>query len=292
VHAERDSEVESRVPSPTAGHPFDRVFELGPSDRRRVLSLALAAALVAHGGMAGAIRLRGEELTEELPLLTQELSIEREVPAPPPTPEPPPPPPAPPEPPRAAANVIAPAQSPSDNPYDQPASEAAQAGQVLVQDTDQEEKDDPAEENTFVTGDAGTYAGGMTASTGTSTLAVRGSLAGAGGVVGGIGTRVQAPKPTPHDLSRGAWLEGTTSWDCDFPGEAERDHIRDAVVEMTVNVRPNGTAQRVTILDDPGHGFGRVAAACALRHRFTPALDPEGHPIWGKTRPFHVGFHR
>jgi hypothetical protein len=57
-------------------------------------------------------------------------------------------------------------------------------------------------------------------------------------------------------------------------------------------VRPNGTAQRVTILGDPGHGFARVAAACALRHRFAPALDPGGHETWGKTPAFHVGFHR
>jgi len=124
-------------------------------------------------------------------------------------------------------------------------------------------------------------------------VAVRGSVVAVGGIPGGIGTPAVAPKPPVRDLSRGAWLDGSTSWDdCDFPGEADRDRIRDASVEMTVNVRPNGTVESVSILDDPGHGFARMASACALKHRFAPALDREGQKIWGRTRPFHVGFHR
>jgi protein TonB len=245
--------------------------------------------------MAGAIRLRGEELRTNLaiPLNAQEVLIEREVPAPPPPPEPEMPAPPPPEPPRWAPNVTEPAPDPSDNPYDEPASAAAQAGEVLTQESDEDEKDDDSEENTFVTGDGGTYAGGVTASGGTSTVAVRGSVVADGGVPGGRGTPMAAPTKAAKDLSRGAWLDGNTSWDdCDFPGEAERDRIRDALVEMTVTVRPNGTPQSVKIVEDPGHGFARTASACALKHRFAPALGPDGRKIWGTTRPFHVGFHR
>jgi protein TonB len=94
------------------------------------------------------------------------------------------------------------------------------------------------------------------------------------------------------DLSRGAWLEGSTSWDCDFPGEADRDHVNHAAVEMSVMVSPTGKAFEIDILEDPGHGFARMATACALKHTFAPAHDAEGRNIWGRTRSFHVGFHR
>jgi periplasmic protein TonB len=275
--------------------PLQRVIQLGATDRRRAISIALTGALLAHGSMAGALRLRGEHLeTAALELEAQEVLIDREVPAPPPPPEPemPPPPPAPA---RITSNAIAPTPDPPQNPDEQPASEAAQAGEVLTQDADEDDEEDTEddEENTFVTGDAGTYAGGVTASGGTSLAPVRGSVVADGGVPGGSGTAVTAPKPSVRDLSRAAWLDGSTSWDdCDFPGEAERDRIRDAVVEMKVTVRPNGTPQSVEIVEDPGHGFARTATACALKHQFTPALDAEGHKVWGTTRTFHVGFHR
>jgi protein TonB len=277
--------------------PLDRVFALGVPDRRRAIALALAAAIVVHGGMAGAIRLRGEVLRREAPLLgAQEVVIEREMPPPPPPPppEPEPPPSPPPQPPKVNENVTAPASDPSGQPDEAPAAEAAQAGEVLVQESEEEEEEDPddPDENTFVTGDAGTYAGGMTASTGTSALAVHGSVVATGGVPGGIGTAAMAPKPAARDRSREAWLD-VTSWDdCDFPGEADRNHIRNAVVEMKVTVRPNGTAHSVTIVDDPGFGFARTASACALKHKFAPAHDREGNNIWGTTPSFHVGFHR
>jgi protein TonB len=274
--------------------PLARVLQLGATDRRRVLAVTLAAALLAHGSMAGAIRLRGEHSAARAGMFVEEpeLAIEREVPPPPPPPEPESSPPPPPQPVRLAVNVTVPAPNPSEHPDEAPASEAAQAGEILVQeDDDEEEETDDGDEVTFVTGDAGTYAGGVTASGGTSQVAVRGSVVADGGVPGGGGAAVMAPPPA-RDLSRDAWLAGNTSWDCDFPGEADRDEIRDAVVEMTVTVRPNGTVESVQIVDDPGHGFARMATACALRHSFAPALDSIGRKIWGTTRPFHVGFHR
>jgi periplasmic protein TonB len=295
VRADFDPPNDPPIERASADDALDRVFELGATDRRRALSLALMGALLAHASMAGALRLRGEKLTAVADALAaQELSIEREVPIAPERPEPEAPPPTPPpEPAHSVPDMIAPAPNPSDNPYDEPASAAAQAGEVLVQDSEEEDETDDSNENTFVTGDAGTYAGGVTASSGTSTVPVRGSVVADGGVPGGGGTPVAAPKPAAPDLSRAAWLDGNTSWDdCDFPGEADRDRIRDALVGIVVTVRPNGTAQSVVVVDDPGHGFARTASACALKHTYVPALDRTGRTIWGTTRTFHVGFHR
>jgi protein TonB len=173
-----------------------------------------------------------------------------------------------------------------------PASEAAQASEVLTQEETEEPDDEEKEDDTFVTGTADRYAGGVTQSTGTSALAVHGTVVGAGGVLGGSGTAVAAPPKPAQDLSRGAWLEGSTDWDCDFPGEADRDKIDHAAVGMTVRVSPLGKAQSVHITHDPGHGFARMAAACAFKHRFLPARDAKGEYIWGTTPPFHIGFHR
>jgi periplasmic protein TonB len=261
-----------------------------------VLSLVLAAAVVAHAGMAGAIRWREELAGEDLAtsLESQELAIEREILPPPRPPEPEPPPP--PEPPKVAAHVTAAAPSPAEQPEEPPASQAAQAGEILVQESDEDEEEDDEEEedddNTFVTGHGESFAGGMTASAGSATTPVRGSIVDKGGVPGGSGTYVAEIKPLVRDLSRGAWLDGSTSWDCDFPGEADRDRVNHATVEMKVTVRPDGTAHSVEIVEDPGHGFARMASGCALKHKFAPAHDREGKAIWGTTRTFHVGFHR
>ena len=263
-----------------------------------MLSLVLAAAVVVHAGMAGAIRLRGELAGEGLAtsLEAQELAIEREILPPPPPPEPELPPPPPPDTPKVAAHVTEAAPSPSEQPEAPPASQAAEAGEILVQESDEDEEEDGEEEedddNTFVTGHGERFAGGMTASAGAATTPVRGPIVEKGGVPGGSGTAVAVTQPPTRDLSRGAWLEGSTSWDCDFPGEADRDNVNNAIVEMKVTVRPDGTAHSVDIVEDPGHGFARMASACALKHKFAPARDREGKAIWGTTLTFHVGFHR
>ena len=281
--------------------PLDRVLELGATDRRRALSVALAAAMFAHAGMAGALHFREEPSATAVDEGAAELVIEREESPPPPVPEPPPPPPvAQPPPPSVlrpvVEKVIAPAP-PTEEPVEEaPASEAAQAGEALVQDEDaedEEEDTDEDEDNTIVTGTADGYAGGATAMGGTSALAVHATVVSSSGVPGGSGAALAAPpKLTEKDLSREAWLEGSHSWDCDFPGEADRDRVNHAAVGMSVMVSPSGKVYSVDILDDPGHGFARMAIGCALKHKFLPARDPLGNNIWGRTRPFHVGFHR
>ena len=280
--------------------PLDRVLDLGATDRRRALSVALTAALFAHAGMAGALHFREEPSATAVDEGAAELVIEREEP-PPPVPEPPPPPPVvqppPPSVPRPVVEkVIAPAPPPEEPVEEAPASEAAQAGEVLVQDEDAEDEEEDTDEdddNTIVTGTADGFAGGGTAVGGTSALAVHATVVSSSGAPGGSGTALAAPpKPTENDLSREAWLEGSHSWDCDFPGEADRDRVNHAAVGMSVMVSPSGKAYSVDILDDPGHGFARMATGCALKHKFLPARDPLGNNIWGRTRPFHVGFHR
>jgi protein TonB len=216
--------------------------------------------------------------------------------APTPLPEPPPPPPAlPPEPPkieRVVEELIAPAPNPEEAADETPSSEAAQAGKALVQEDDENE-DEEDDEDRLIVGTSDHYAGGVTTMNGTSAAAVVGAVVDAGGVPGGRGNAIEAPiKAKEQDLSRPAWLDGDTSWDCDFPGEADRDKIDSAVVGITVDVDSSGKAIAVRIIEDPGHGFGRMAASCALKHKFTPALDLKGRAIDGKTRMFHVGFHR
>ena len=43
---------------------------------------------------------------------------------------------------------------------------------------------------------------------------------------------------------------------------------------------------------DPGNGFGRRGAECAMRQALQPALDHDGNPIAGPTKPFRVHFSR
>lgn len=281
-----------------AGQPLERIFELGSTPQRRSSSFALVAALIAHAGIAAGVHAREEGLgTYASDSDASELAIEEEVQPPPPPPPPEPPPPEPPK-------IVEPPPQPVATPEEEPppevppeepgSSEAAQAGEVLVQEDDAEEEDDDKDEpddNTFVTGTADHYAGGATASNGTSAKAVYGAVLDAGGVPGGRGTAA-LPPPKETDRSRHAWLDGSTSWDCDFPGEADRDRINTAIVGLVVDVNSKGRALAVYVINDPGHGFGRVASACALKHPYTPALDPKGTPIPGRTLPFRVGFHR
>jgi protein TonB len=201
-------------------------------------------------------------------------------------PPPPPPPPAPepepqakpePEPPRVHHEAPPPPPAP------------AQAGKVLTQAPDPNEPVDLTG-NTIVTGNADAYAGGTTASNGTSTTAVRG-LAAPGGVPGGTGKPTAAPAAAV-DRSRPPKLASDTEWSCPFPPEADSAQIDDTYVLLTVDVRADGSVSGVKVLQDPGNGFGREARRCAPSHRFEPALDRDGTPIPGTTRPLRIHFSR
>jgi serine/threonine-protein kinase len=78
------------------------------------------------------------------------------------------------------------------------------------------------------------------------------------------------------------------NWGCEYP-EASR---YEGTVRLIATVRPDGTAESVEVLFDPGHGFAEVARECAMRQPFLPALDERGQGIRSKTRPFTVHFVR
>jgi protein TonB len=205
----------------------------------------------------------------------------------------PPPPPAPPpeeakEEPKAAAPP--PPTRVKDEPPPPPPA-AAQASAVLTKEPDSNEPVDLTG-NTFVNGTAETYAGGVTEQGGTSDKAVYDRNARAGGVPGGHGTgAVAAPAPAP-DRSRQAGLNGSSEWKCPWPSEADTEQVDDAYVTVQVAIRPDGAADRVTVLTDPGHGFAREARLCAMRERYTPALDRDGNPIAGISKAFKIHFER
>jgi protein TonB len=124
------------------------------------------------------------------------------------------------------------------------------------------------------------------------------------GVVGGDGTgtsptfdqragRPGAAEPPPlPDRSRRASVFMGYNEDCDFPAEADRDRIDHGWAMLIVTVRQDGSAAAVQVLDDSGHGFGRMARQCALRARYRPALDRRGVPVQSDTPAFRYRFTR
>ena len=95
------------------------------------------------------------------------------------------------------------------------------------------------------------------------------------------------PPPTPRgpDRSSPARLGGNVSWKCPFPKEADPE-MRHVVVRAQAEVRPDGSALSIAILDDPGYGFGREARLCAMQHTYVPARGHDGQPAQGFTVPF------
>jgi hypothetical protein len=207
----------------------------------------------------------------------EEIEILREE-----TPPPPPPPTAEPKPEAPAARAV------SHEPPPPP----AQAAKVMTQEPKPDEPVDLTG-NTFVQGNADTYAGGFTTATGTGTAAAR-TAPGASSTPGGNGPPTGAPPPPPPgpDRSRTASLGGGSEWSCPFPQEADTAQIDEAYVTLQVDVKADGSPATVKVLGDPGNGFGREARRCALGKRYSTALDHDGTAIPGTTKPFRVHFSR
>jgi protein TonB len=227
------------------------------------------------------------------------------------------PPPAPAPPPARAARAAAPgprrtpAAAPS--PRSPPAAastasrEPARAGKVVSAEPD---PDVPVDQTSFdiATGHADVYAGGDTASSGTSEMAVHGPVrlpeeprgahggegrgdGGAihGGTLGADGGRASSsPRP---DRSRPVGLQGG-EWSCPWPREADEEQIDHQVVVLRVVVREDGSVESARLVTDPGHGFGAAALACARRTRFVPARDAGGRAIRAPSPPIRVHFSR
>lgn len=242
------------------------------------LAIATVLALLLHGSIAfgglGSLFELGDFARRVQAGMQQRLRAELEV-ALQPEPEPPPPPPEepkpepPPEPaPKPAPKPPAPKQSAPPEP---PPPAAAQAGRVLTAEPNPDEPVDLTG-TTFVQGNADSYAGGVTASSGTATHAVRAPTARADGVVGGTGTAPSGP-----DRSRSAGLAELTWASCPFPPEAGGINLERVRIMVTVSAQ--GKPLDVRVLNDPGHGFAREAQRCARDKSYTPALDRNGTPV-------------
>jgi periplasmic protein TonB len=203
--------------------------------------------------------------------MPQEVDIQAEV-----VPPPPPPPTAKPED-KPEVPRLAPHEAP-------PPPSPAQAAKVLTREPDPNEPVDLTGD-TIVTGNADAFAGGTTASNGTSKTAVR-TLAPVEKP-----PRPAAGAPPPVDLSRSPRLAGGLTWDCGFPPEADALQIDEAYVSIELDVKADGTVAAARVSNDPGHGFGHLARGCALPKMFDPALDREGHPV-ASTKAFRIHFTR
>ncbi len=198
-------------------------------------------------------------------------------PPPPPAPEPEPEPAAAPEP----ALAVEPSKAPSatsPKPEAPRVAPPAAAGEVLAS------KDAVADfsDQAFVVGTATAYAGGVTTQSGTGTAP-------------GTAARAQTPSPKRAAASsaraRPVRLEGI-AWRCPWPAGALDADIYEQAVVIRVEVGVDGRARRVRLVDDPGLGFGDAARACALKTRFSPALDGEGDPVPATSPPIRVRFTR
>jgi len=58
------------------------------------------------------------------------------------------------------------------------------------------------------------------------------------------------------------------------------------VTRVAVEVSAEGHPLRSRVVEDPGGGFGEVAANCALFEQYVPGLDRAGHPAttWATVR--------
>lgn len=143
---------------------------------------------------------------------------------------------------------------------------------------------------TFVVGSANGYAGGVVAPGGTSTVPGQGRGPSAGAASAGAGSGDGAAS-TGAGRSASVGL-ASQSWACPWPSEADPLPIDEETVVIRVVVRPDGTAESVTVVTDPGHGFGQAAASCALRTLFAAARAAGGEPARASSAPIRVRFTR
>ncbi len=271
--------------------PISRILSLMERERRVGMSLGLAGALVVHGAGAAhgysalldmaafAAAIRSAVVDD----VRATYAVEVNKP-------PPPPPPVEPEPEKPQPQQKAPS-APQNQQQEKPPA-PAQAAKVLTADPDPSEPLDLTDQG-FVSGDGDRFAGGVTSATGTSKTAVRDLNAKPGGVVGGRGTGPVSPPPPPkEDLSRPATPASRDWGDCGFPAEADVEQIDFMRLSIVVTVGTDGRAQSVTVLKDPGYGFGNQARQCALRKSYSVGLNAEGKAIVTTTPPFIVTFRR
>lgn len=157
---------------------------------------------------------------------------------------------------------------------DTPPAALAQAAAVV---TRQETPDEPVDLTGFVTGNAATYAGGTTASAGTSNKPGHREV----GAVGPATSTGALAGGSSVDRSQPPTVVGELDWHCPFPSEADSDRIDDAVATIRVAIDASARLTRVDVLEDPSHGFGRAAQSCARDKVWRAARDHDGKSVAG-----------
>lgn len=183
-------------------------------------------------------------------------------------------PPVPPEPPKVEepprSEPVATAPTTKRNPGRSKAQAPAQAGQIVAAVPTANQPIDFGD--AFVVGEGAVFAGGHTTSSGTAKHKVEGPVA-----AQPEPPRAEAKTP---DLSKPLSLSDP-DWTCPWPREADDMDIDQQIAIVKVQVSAEGRCESVSVVRDPGHGFGAQAARCAHEAAFAPALDARGAPTRG-----------
>ena len=273
----------------------DLVFtRRSPKASRRIIIAALLA-IGTHAALVG-WAMSIPEPPPAKPKLKEYL-VELEEPVKPPLPLPEPPPEVTPEPVTPLETPITVAKAPPQKtpappdlvPSDKPPP-PAQAGNVVAQEPDANAPVDLSD-NTFITGESKTFAGGTTATKGTNDKAVYTKDTDPNGKPGGQVLAAPPAKPKGIDRSRAVALD-EDNWACAWPREADSEQIDEQSVILKVSVDVTGKVTAAKLISDPGQGFGAAALACALKTRFSPALDINGGAISSLSPSIRVRFTR
>ena len=247
-----------------------------------MLSASLLLALGIHAGVAVATKApRRDNRAAAANVVRPAIQIEHVVDLDPPEP----PPPAAPPPSLVRSRALERAQAPElpapTPPNNTPPPPAAEAGQILAAEEDVSQ---PLDFTGFdiATGSGARYAGGITASSGTSSRAVRGPF-----VAGDA-------EPSARAGTSRARVVGAPrrDWECPWPAAADALSIDEQFVVIRAVVRADGTVSSADLVSDPGYGFGQIALVCARAQRFPPATDDAGRPITATSPPIRVRFTR
>jgi hypothetical protein len=252
------------------GSPFAAVIKLGRFDNPEHVVIAIIGAILAHGVIGLGVGLTHVVVKHDEPRRKVEVAVALQKP-PPPVPKPPePPPPKPPEPPPEHHEKVARTSEP-------PA--PAQAARVVAQ---ADIPSGPVDMTAFdlVVGKGDTYAGGYTASSGTSKVAVENVQATPHATGPPQASRARPPAPA------------RTDWACTWPEDAQETDIRDARTSIRVHVDRDGEPEEVDIVSSPSPSFAEAARRCALGESYRTALDDAGKAIAGVTPLFIVHFVR
>ena len=169
--------------------------------------------------------------------------------------------------------------------FEAAADAVAQAGKALT-------REDEGGDDAIASGDSNDAMYGLVAGAGTGNAPSKNPRAKVGGKAGGHGTSTREGAVIEPDLTRGAHAPSVITDECPFPVEADLARIDHAVVTLQVTVKADGHAGAITVLDDPGHGFGRAAIYCVKQLLFSAARNKQGTFIEAAAPPTRIRFTR